>query len=278
MLSTLKRKMREVIRYQSALGSRSAEVLDTLRRIETRLEPPAGPPVSASYAIEAEDLVLERLLNVFVFGFEWREGRYIDIGAHHPVSHSNTYRLYLRGWRGVCVEPNPRFAEDFATLRPRDVFLNAGISAEASRLTYHQFDDPLINGFFGEEVVAGLSRAGKTLLGSVEVPCLGIRDFLAVHGGAVDVVNIDIETQDAQVLAAWDWGLCRPAIICAEVPITRIADALRGDIAGILGKAGYSLVSKVWQSAFFVADEHLDRFAATSEWAPSVQDAASPTG
>lgn len=52
--------------------------------------------------------------------FEGRIGRHIDIGAGHPTQGSNTYGLYLRGWRGLLVEPLARFQPDIQRLRPED--------------------------------------------------------------------------------------------------------------------------------------------------------------
>lgn len=281
MIAALKAKLRDFLRYQVAIGSRTDEILVSIHGIERKLDdrsvasPAAPKPAEAalpgaarlSFAIEAEDLILERLLNVFVFDHAWRPGRYVDVGAHHPVSHSNTYLLYCKGWTGVCVEPNPEFAEDFAALRPNDRFVNAGLSVTASSLTYHCFDDPLINGFFGDDVVEIFRREGKRLIRSVEMPCLGVKEFLASYvPGPIDVLNIDIETQDSAVLEAWDWVGCRPSVICAEVPQPRIRAALRDDVVKVLESAGFSLVSRVWQSAFFVADEHIKRFLESSNW------------
>lgn len=34
-----------------------------------------------------------------------RCGVYVDIGAYHPISDSNTYALYQRGWHGLAIDP-----------------------------------------------------------------------------------------------------------------------------------------------------------------------------
>jgi len=34
-------------------------------------------------------------------------GFYVDVGAYQPQSGSNTYKLYLKGWSGITIEPNP---------------------------------------------------------------------------------------------------------------------------------------------------------------------------
>src|SRR5208337_2713547 len=60
-----------------------------------------------SYSIEAEDLLVETVFLVVLK--QYGPGTYLDIGAAHPVQHSNTYFFYERGWSGLCVEPNPEF-------------------------------------------------------------------------------------------------------------------------------------------------------------------------
>ena len=62
-------------------------------------------------------------------------GFYVDIGAYHPKLFSNTYLFYKKGWRGICVDPNPKMGEIFAKARPRDVFLNCWVGGIRSRIS-----------------------------------------------------------------------------------------------------------------------------------------------
>ncbi len=32
-------------------------------------------------------------------------GFYVDVGSGSPTEGSNTYALYLRGWRGILIDP-----------------------------------------------------------------------------------------------------------------------------------------------------------------------------
>ena len=58
---------------------------------------------------------------------------YLDIGANHPVRLNNTYLFYLRGYKGVLVEPNVSLCERLRAVRPRDTTLAAGIGVTAAR-------------------------------------------------------------------------------------------------------------------------------------------------
>src|SRR5208337_5296989 len=169
-----------------------------------------------SYSIEAEDLLVETVFLVVLK--QYGPGTYLDIGAAHPVQHSNTYFFYERGWSGVCVEPNPEFYELYKVLRPRDQALNIGVAKRSGALRYHRFTQPLINGFFGQDLIDRHVASGEIYLGSSDVPCLSVDEFLnAKIDAPLDFLNIDVETLDAEILAAWNWRVCRPKVICAEI-------------------------------------------------------------
>jgi FkbM family methyltransferase len=52
---------------------------------------------------------------------------YLDIGAFHPVSGSNTLKLYQLGWRGIVVEPNPSKTAEWSKFRPNDVVISKAV-------------------------------------------------------------------------------------------------------------------------------------------------------
>lgn len=181
-------------------------------------------------------------------------GTYLDIGAAHPIDHSNTYKFYCAGWRGICVEPNPDFFSLYRSLRPEDRAYNVGIMDRSALLKYHRFTEPLINGFFDQDLVEAHKSRGETYLGETNVKCVSIQDFLAteVAGKEIDLLNIDVETLDATILANWDWSICRPKVVCAEIHTSTIRTMLDTDVAKILEAAGYNAVSRGWMSTIFV--------------------------
>jgi hypothetical protein len=60
-----------------------------------------GPVSRISYAQNMEDILLDRV-------FRGRPGTFMDIGGNHPFIDNNTYFFYVRGWRGVSLEPTQR--------------------------------------------------------------------------------------------------------------------------------------------------------------------------
>jgi FkbM family methyltransferase len=204
-----------------------------------------------SYSIEAEDLLVARIFSVLLK--QHGPGSYLDIGAAHPIQHSNTFYFYERSWSGLCVEPNPQFYALYEALRPRDKALNIGVAGRSGLLRYHRFTEPLINGFFCRDVVDRHISSGETYLGNSEVPCLSVKDFLNTKIDApVDFLSLDVELMDAEILKAWDWQVCRPKVICAEIHAPSIESMLECEVATVLKAAGYTAMSKGWLSTIFV--------------------------
>ena len=53
-----------------------------------------------------------------------RGGVFLDVGANHYKRDSSTYFLETQlGWSGIAVEPQTRFAPDYAKHRPRTRFI-----------------------------------------------------------------------------------------------------------------------------------------------------------
>jgi hypothetical protein len=57
-----------------------------------------------------------------------RGGIYVDVGANHPTSISNTFLLYRHGLHGVTIEPNPELSQLHRRFRRRDVVVSVGSS------------------------------------------------------------------------------------------------------------------------------------------------------
>src|SRR5215510_7138043 len=68
-----------------------------------------------SYAANLEDYHLACAFEGQASGF------YIDVGAGHPVADNVSCWFYLRGWRGIVVEPQADLTALYAQVRPRDI-------------------------------------------------------------------------------------------------------------------------------------------------------------
>ena len=211
-----------------------------------------------SYSIEAEDLLVDTAFHVVLKQFT--TGVYLDIGAAHPVESSNTYYFYKRGWRGICVEPNPDFCSLYPEFRPHDKLYNIGLSSKAGTFQYNTFEHAYLNGFYGQDIVDWhISVNKQKYLGCTELECREIGEFLENEiSSSIDFLNIDVETLDEKILSAWRWDICKPTVICAEIHSSDIRNVLESPIVHILEAAGYSAISRGWLSAIFVRRDKLN--------------------
>ncbi len=143
------------------------------------------------------------------------KGYYVDVGAYHPLKYSNTYSFYEKGWRGICVDPVPGRTHLFKKYRPRDIFLNHGVSESEKTLMYYMAEEPAYN-TFSEEIYennVGIFKQKK------EVSTKPLRKILNQNlpkGCTIDFLSVDAEGFDLEVLQSNDWQRYRPRIVLLE--------------------------------------------------------------
>jgi FkbM family methyltransferase len=204
-----------------------------------------------SYAHQGEDLVLDGICKRLTID----KPTYLDIGAFDPVAGSNTYLFYLRGCRGVLVEPNPSCCDKLRAVRPGDTVLNAGIGpGDQSAADYYMFPGfPESNTFSNEQAEALVAKYGETAAFKViKMPLLGINRVISEHLGAKapDILSTDTEGLDLAILRSLDFSRFRPAIVCAEVDsdVTK-AEA---EVMALMRSKGYSVRALLINNAIFV--------------------------
>lgn len=157
------------------------------------------------------------------YGEEWiirdffadkRGGVFVDVGANDYRRDSNTYYLETElGWSGLAIEPQGKFAADYASHRPRTTFLNlfVGDRPDGEATLYVPAND----------LVASADRAFAEAEGgagkAVSVKTSRLDDILDGHRlSAVDFLSIDVELHEPQVLAGFSIDRFRPALVCIE--------------------------------------------------------------
>lgn len=201
---------------------------------------------SLSFSQDGEDGILERLFERQATGF------YVDVGAHHPQRFSNTYRLYLRGWSGINIDPLPGSKARFDALRNRDINLEIGISDVPGLLTYFSFQEPALN-TFSPEIASSIS---SRLLAKEKIHVSRLSDVLSRHlpdGQQIDFLSIDVEGLDLQVLKSNDWDCFRPKYVLAEALGMRdVHEVTETQLHGFMRSIGYSFFAKTVHTLFYV--------------------------
>ena len=158
----------------------------------------AGPPVDAFTSQFGQD--------AFLFYNYFRcldgPGTYLDIGAFHPRTISNTWFLdKCLGWRGICAEGNAEQAAVFRTTRSCHV-IDKVVSFESATTSF------LRSSSGGHIVTEGSASAGTLS------PTITIEDALAETDWArlavgettrIDFLSLDVEEHELEVLLAVPW-------------------------------------------------------------------------
>jgi FkbM family methyltransferase len=210
--------------------------------------------ISTSYF--GEDILVSRLLKPSCSGI------YVDVGAHHPITGSNTYKLYRRGWRGLAIDPNPRFVRHFRRYRPKDTHIVAGVALARGSMTYHAFDPDVFNTLCPEQA-RKIEALGKRKIDEIPVPCLPLSDLVAEHlrGRHIDILNIDCEGMDLDALRSLDLAVNRPTAMVVEDYPRFMAFRDGREPTGMdlfLRGQGYSPIAQSAWSAIFVANDWRD--------------------
>ncbi len=175
----------------------------------------------SSYSQSGEDIIICDLfsrLNI-------QHPSYLDIGANDPVALSNTYRLYKRGSKGVCVEPNPILYEKIKKKRPKDICLNAGVAFNEKReSTFYLFPEQFsgLNTFSKEEVDfwehtgnddVGRHKVEKT----INMKLMPVNEIMEKYFSPhPNFISIDVEGLDFEILKTIDFSKYKPEAFCIE--------------------------------------------------------------
>ncbi len=171
---------------------------------------------------------------------------YLDLGAHHPITISNTKLLYDRGSSGINVEANPNLIDAFKKERPRDTNLNVGVGPVAGEATFFMYSDTSgLNTFSTEEMAVNSMAVKKQLL----LPIVTVNSIVEDHCGGIwpHLLTCDIEGLDFDVLSGADFNSSAPMVICVE---TRRSETAR--MSAMLERKGYFLYCRMGENLFFV--------------------------
>lgn len=187
-----------------------------------------------------DDIQLKKLIK------NTKPGAYVDIGCWHPVKSSNTYYFYLRGWKGICIDPNPDLKILFNKFRPKDAFINCAVGPEKNDLIYYQLNDyySTMNTLNYEFIKK--HNLESQIKNSLKVPIYNLKEILdrnLSENDRLDFFDIDVEGFDLQVLKSNDWIKYRPKIILIETDLS-IQKDINSEIVQYLETVSYKLVAK----------------------------------
>ncbi len=162
-----------------------------------------------SYAQNFEDVLLWRALK------HVKQGFYIDIGAQDPNVFSVSRAFYEQGWRGVHVEPVPRYADMLREARPDEEVVQAAIATTESTIPF--FDIPDTGLSTGKAAIAAMHERDGRPAREIEVTSIRLATLLDRYGEReIHWLKIDVEDMEREVLESWSPSRVRPWIVVIE--------------------------------------------------------------
>jgi FkbM family methyltransferase len=167
-----------------------------------------------SFSQCGEDLIVAHLMQALQIS----QPSYLDIGAHHPSRLNNTYLFYLKGSRGVCIEPDPELFAKLKSRRKRDVCLNIGIGFdEKKNADFYIMSSNSLSTFSREEAERYQSYGQQRVLKVINTQLASINTVLRQYfKTAPHFVSLDTEGLDFQILKSFDFSQYRPSVFCVE--------------------------------------------------------------
>lgn len=202
-----------------------------------------------AYSQEGEDLILER------YFVNKREGFYVDVGALHPRRFSNTYLFYLKGWKGINIEPRPGSSKEFNKIRPRDINLELPISDKKEELTYYLFNDPALNGFSKDISLGRVGFNNYKIVKQILLKTQTLEEVLDSYlpkGQEIDFLTIDAEGFDYNVIISNNWEKYRPKVILIEDLNFTFENMNQSKVFCLLKQMNYNLFAKSINTIFFI--------------------------
>jgi FkbM family methyltransferase len=221
------------------------------------------PHSQLTYSQSGEDLILWQLL----YKLNIKQPTYLDIGANHPAYISNTYFFYLRGSKGVCVEPNPYLYKKLKRIRRKDVIINAGVGVtETDYADFYLFPNHAhgLSTFSKEEAdyweKVGMKNLGKIKYEKIiQVPLLSINTIIQNNFRVVpDFISLDVEGLDLKILQSLNYKLYAPKIMCVE---TLLYDQEQNEsknliIIDYLKEKGYEIYADTHINTIFIKKDN----------------------
>jgi len=202
----------------------------------------------SSFAQSGEDMIL----NAY-FG-EKKSGFYVDIGANHPYIYSNTYKFYLKGWRGINVDANPGTKRLFDSMRSKDINIQTGVSLTPDKLNFYMFENNVFNTFDKKTAEAHCKEFSISIKEIIKVQTITLAELLNTYlplSQKIDFMSIDVEGFDMDVLYSNDWQKYKPKVLVVECLYTDYEDIQNMETVKYLKQFGYSFFAKTFSSFFF---------------------------
>lgn len=180
------------------------------------------------------------------------DGYYIDVGCNHPIRMSNTFRLYLKGWNGICIDANKKYLQLFKRVRKLDIVLNLVVSNDTKAVKFYEFTSDAVSTIDHEHMIRW-SKNSQIRREIIMYPKT-LNEILDQNLGKVkafDLLCIDVEGHDLNVLKSLNFNIYKPKVIIIEAYSDSLIHFMQEDIYLFLTSVNYELLYFATMNAYF---------------------------
>ncbi len=193
-------------------------------------------------------------INIMYLLQQFSEGFYIEIGSNEPIHYSNTFKLYLQGWKGILVDGNRDLIEKSIKIRKKDICVHGVVSNVKRQVNFYLAENSLMSSL-DDQFVQSVSTSGEKPK-FITLETVSINEIIAQHLPAqqkIDLLSIDVEGHDFEVLQSIDLTKYRPSLIVIEDLNHRAVSAEHNTLIQYLRGFQYNLVSTDHLNLYFMA-------------------------
>ena len=142
---------------------------------------------------------------------------FIDIGANHPIKHSNSYFFECnQGFSVLAIDPLKEVNVLWETMRPNVEFVLTAVGEINGEIEFNVVEGGEIESMFSS--VSGASNKNKNYSSSVRtVPIRRLENTFAEHKvSTVGIVSLDIEGYELNALKGIDFNTFKSYIFLIE--------------------------------------------------------------
>lgn len=203
-----------------------------------------------SFSQEGEDIILDRLIDE-----KNKNKLYLDIGSGHPIKYSNTYMLYLKGFRGVIVDANKKNIELHQIIRPKDIRFNYILSKDKSEVDFFIYKQSELNTINKKRV----SYLKQKKINFIKKKRIKSKNSMVFFNKDIKhlmknffYLNIDVEGSELDIINSINWKILKPKIITIEILNTELEYLKKNKIYKKLNDNGYRVYSKLYNTFLFI--------------------------
>lgn len=182
-----------------------------------------------------------------------RGGFFIDLASNDALRLSNSRALERDyGWRGLCIEPNPKYHAGL--LRHRSCAVIGAAVADTEEENFFQFQgDAHSRSELDQATLGRLNRNSSRRDKGMPVWTLPLRSVMQAFKvpAVIDYMSLDVEGAEELVLRSFPWETHRISVLSVETPRAPVVDLLEKHgysfICGAGGpQGGYKRADEIW--------------------------------